>query len=126
MFDNKVVKGYTLNVASNIVFVGRNPPMSYVLAVLSGFSSSKGEDVILKARGRAITTAVDVAEITRRRFMKELSVSKIIIGTEELPRDGGGTRAVSTIEITLNRALPTEKVVQDADDGNVEKKPVSE
>jgi len=126
LFDNKVVKGYTLNVASNIVFVGRNPPMSYVLAVLSGFSSSKGEDVILKARGRAITTAVDVAEITRRRFMKELSVSKIIIGTEELPRDGGGTRAVSTIEITLNRALPTEKVVQDADDGNVEKKPVSE
>ena len=120
------MKGCNLNIASNIVFVGRNPPMSYVLAVLSGFSSSKGEDVILKARGRAITTAVDVAEITRRRFMKELSVSKIIIGTEELPRDGGGTRAVSTIEITLNRALPTEKGVLAADDGNVEKKPVSE
>ena len=98
-----------MNVASNVVFIGRNPPMSYVLTVLTGFSSSKAENVILKARGRAITTAVDVAEITRRRFMKELSVSKIIIGTEELPRDGGGTRAVSTMEITLNRPPQTEK-----------------
>ncbi len=98
-----------MNIPSNVIFIGRNPPMSYVLAVLSGFSSSETDNVVLKARGRAITTAVDVAEITRRRFMKELSVSKIIIGTEELPRDGGGTRAVSTMEITLNRPPQTEK-----------------
>jgi DNA-binding protein len=115
-----------LNVASNVVFIGRNPPMSYVLAVLTGFSSSKAEDIILKARGRAITTAVDVAEITRRRFMKELSVSTIIIGTEELPRDGGGTRAVSTIEITLNKSLPEEKAKQKLDEEKVEEQPVSE
>jgi len=115
-----------LNVESNVVFIGRNPPMSYVLAVLTGFSSSKSEDVILKARGRAITTAVDVAEITRRRFMKELSVSKIIIGTEELPRDGGGTRAVSTIEITLNKSLPEEKAEQKPDEEKEEEQPVSE
>lgn len=98
-----------MNIASNVVFVGRNPPMSYVLAVMTGFSGSKTGDVILKARGRAITTAVDVAEITRRRFMKGLSVETIIIGTEELPRDGGGTRAVSTIEITL-KSVPTSGV----------------
>jgi DNA-binding protein len=115
-----------LNVASNVVFIGRNPPMSYVLAVLTGFSSSKAEDIILKARGRAITTAVDVAEITRRRFMKELSVSTIIIGTEELPRDGGGTRAVSTIEITLNKSLPEGKAEQKLDEEKVEEQPVSE
>ncbi len=115
-----------MNVASNVVFIGRNPPMSYVLAVLTGVSSSKVDDVILKARGRAITTAVDVAEITRRRFMKELSVSKIIIGTEELPRDGGGTRAVSTIEITLNKSIPEEKAEQKPDEEKVEEKPVSE
>jgi len=119
------VKGCNLNIPSNVIFIGRNPPMSYVLAVLSGFSNSKSEDVILKARGRAITTAVDVAEITRRRFMKELTVSKIIISTEELPRDGGGTRAVSTMEITLNRAPPDEKGKPVADEGNGEKKPVS-
>ena len=100
--------------------------MSYVLAVLTGFSSSKAENVILKARGRAITTAVDVAEITRRRFMKELSVSNIVIGTEELPRDGGGTRAVSTMEITLNRAPQSGKSEPAVDEGNEEKEPVSE
>ena len=115
-----------MNVASNVVFIGRNPPMSYVLAVLESFSSSKSEDVILKARGMAIATAVDVAEIARRRFMKELSVSKIIISTEELPRDGGGTRAVSTIEITLNKSLPEEKAEQKPDEEKVEEQPVSE
>ena len=104
-----------MNVPSNVIFIGRNPPMSYVLAVLSGFSSSKEDNVILKARGRAITTAVDVAEISRRRFMKELSISKIIIDTEELPQDGGGTRAVSTMEITLSRPPTNEKGEKDTD-----------
>ena len=114
--------------ASNIVYIGRNPPMTYVLAILTGFSSSKTGEVVLKARGRAITTAVDAAEITRRRFMKELSVSNIAVGTEELPREGGGTRAVSTIEITLKRSLPKEKTEQDEDKGKEEEeeKPVSE
>jgi DNA-binding protein len=56
---------------------------------------------MLKARGRAITTAVDVAEVTRRRFMSDLTVENISIGTEELPQEVGGTRAVSTIEIKL-------------------------
>ena len=98
-----------MNVASNVVFVGRNPPMSYVLSILTVFGNPNVGDVVLKARGRAITTAVDVAEISKRRFMKELSVETIVIGTEELPRDGGGTRAVSTIEITLKRPLPEKK-----------------
>jgi len=47
--------------------------------------------------------AVDVAEITRRRFMKDLNVGKITTGTEEMSQEEGGTRAVSTIEITLMR-----------------------
>ena len=99
--------------------------MSYVLAVLTGFSSSKAGEVILKARGRAITTAVDVAEITRRKFMRELSVGNITVGTEELPQEGGGTRAVSTIEITLiKRPLSEEKAEQD--EGKEEEKSVSE
>ena len=77
--------------------------MSYVLAIITSFSGSDVKEVTLKARGRAITTAVDVAEITRRRFMKELDVGKITIGTEEIQREEGGTRNVSTIEITLTR-----------------------
>ena len=78
--------------------------MSYVLAVITSFSSPNTQQVTLKARGRSITTAVDVAEITRRRFMKQLNVEGIVIGTEDLPQEGGGTRAVSTIEISLKKA----------------------
>ena len=87
----------------NVVYIGRKPTMNYVLAVLTSFTGTNAKEVSLKARGQAISTAVDVAEITRHRFMKELSVSKIATGTEELPQEEGGTRNVSTIEITLTR-----------------------
>jgi DNA-binding protein len=85
------------------VFVGGKPPMSYVLATITSLSDAK--EITLKARGRAIATAVDAAEITRRRFIKDLKVSKISIGTEEMPAREGENRArmVSTIEITLKK-----------------------
>jgi DNA-binding protein len=86
-----------------IVFVGSKTPMDYVLAVMTRLSASNAKEVVLKARGQAITTAVDVAEITRNRFLKDLKVSRIAIATEEMPaREGENrTRMVSTIEITL-------------------------
>lgn len=93
----------------NVVYIGRKPPMSYVLAVLTGFSATKSDEIVLKARGRAISTAVDVAEISRRRFVKGLEVSDITIGTENMTREGGETRGVSTIEITLKQSKATEK-----------------
>ncbi len=87
----------------NTVYIGRKPTMSYVLAVITSFNSSDTKEVTLKARGRAIATAVDAAEIVNNRFMKDLNVGKIAIGTEEIQREEGGTRNVSTIEITLTR-----------------------
>ena len=87
----------------NVIYVGRKPPMNYVLGIITSFSGSDTKDVTLKARGRSITTAVDSAEITRRRFMKDLNISAITIGTEEIQQEEGGTRNVSTIEITLTR-----------------------
>jgi DNA-binding protein len=87
----------------NVVYIGRKPVMSYVLAVITHFNMSDVKDVVLKARGTSISTAVDVAEITRRRFMNTLSVEKINIGTEELPGEDGRTRAVSFMEIVLKR-----------------------
>jgi len=88
-----------------IVFIGNKPPMSYVLAIITSLSSSNAKQITLKARGRAITTAVDTAEITRSRFIKDLKVSKISIGTEEMPAREGENRArmVSTMEITLTK-----------------------
>ena len=90
---------------SGIVFIGSKPPMDYVLAVITRLSASNAKEVILKARGQAITTAVDVAEITRNRFLKDLKVSNVAIGTEEMPpREGENRpRMVSTMEITLTR-----------------------
>lgn len=87
---------------SNIIYIGRKPIMSYVLAVMTHLNSSSAQDVIIKARGRAITTAVDVAEVTRRRFINNITVDNIQIGTEDIKQEDGATRAVSTIEITLN------------------------
>ena len=87
----------------NVIYIGNKPVMSYVLAVITSFSAPNTQQVTLKARGRSITTAVDVAEITRRRFMKQLNVNAIVIGTEDLAQEGGGTRAVSTIEISLKK-----------------------
>jgi DNA-binding protein len=85
--------------------------MNYVMAIITGFTGSNSEEVTLKARGRAITTAVDAAEITRRRFMDELNISKVEIGTEEIQQQEGGTRNVSTIEITLTQS-PPEKAIE--------------
>lgn len=86
----------------NTIYVGTKPVMSYVLAVITHFNSSDVKEVSLKARGRAITTAVDTAEIVCRKFLKELKANKITIGTEEMQREDG-TRNVSTIEIKLKR-----------------------
>jgi DNA-binding protein len=90
---------------SKTVFVGKKMPMDYVLAIITGLSASDAKEIILKARGQAITTAVDAAEITRNRFLKDLKVNKIVIGTEEMPPREGETRArmVSTIEIMLTK-----------------------
>ena len=71
--------------------------MSYVLAVITHFNSPEVKDVTLKARGKAITTTIDVVEIVRRKFLKELKTNKITIGTEELQREDR-MRNVSTIE----------------------------
>jgi DNA-binding protein len=90
---------------SGIVFIGSKTPMDYVLAIITGLSASDAKEITLKARGQAITTAVDAAEITRRRFLRDLKIGKITIGTEEMPPREGESRArmVSTIEITLTK-----------------------
>jgi DNA-binding protein len=89
---------------ANVVYIGRKPVMSYVLALMIYLNTLNAKDVVLKARGRSITTAVDVAEISRRRFLNRLTITNIAIGTEELPQEGGTTRAVSTMQITLQLA----------------------
>ncbi|MDP7282651.1 MAG: DNA-binding protein Alba [Candidatus Undinarchaeales archaeon] len=84
----------------NVVFVGSKPVMNYVLAVVTQFNSGH-KDVHIEARGRAISRAVDVAEIVRKRFMNELKINNIDIGTEELKSKEDENVNVSTIKISL-------------------------
>ena len=85
----------------NVIYVGRKPPMSYVLAVVTQFNGNGSKDVIIKARGRSISTAVDTAEIVRNKFMKNAKVKDITIGTESVTNEEGRNSNVSSIEISL-------------------------
>jgi archaea-specific DNA-binding protein len=85
----------------NIIYVGNKPVMNYVLAVVTQFNNGANE-VLIKARGRAISRAVDVAEIARKRFLTEVDVKDIAISTETLGTEDGNTN-VSAIEITVSK-----------------------
>lgn len=87
--------------AENVVFVGVKPVMNYVLAVITQFNEGSSE-VTLKARGKAISRAVDAAEIVRNRFLQGLTVKSIQIGTESVQSETGPVN-VSTIEIVLGK-----------------------
>ena len=86
----------------NTVFVGKKPTMNYVLAVVTQFNSGL-PDVVIKARGRAISKAVDIAEIVRHRFVHNAVVKDIKIQTEILTGEDGNTANVSSIEIYLSK-----------------------
>lgn len=88
---------------SNAVLIGRKSAMNYVLACLTLFHGGVDE-VSIKARGRAISRAIDVTEILRRRFMTNVKVADIKISTEQLMSDEGGAPTnVSAIEIILTK-----------------------
>jgi DNA-binding protein Alba len=82
------------------VYVGSKPILAYVTAIITSFSRS--DTVKVMARGRAISSAVDVVEVTKRSFMNNLVVDGIEIGTERLEGERG-ERNVSTITIKLSR-----------------------
>jgi DNA-binding protein len=89
---------------NNAVLIGKKPVMNYVLACITFFHGG-AKEVSIKARGRAISRAIDVAEVVRRRFLPDVKVTKIGIGTDQLSsqEEGSGPTNVSTIEITLER-----------------------
>lgn len=89
---------------NNAVLIGNKPVMNYVLACITLFHSGTKE-VKVKARGKAISRAIDVAEVVRRRFLPDVKVKKVNIGTDQLlGRDeSGNSTNVSSIEIILQR-----------------------
>ncbi|MCD6109097.1 MAG: DNA-binding protein Alba [Thermoplasmata archaeon] len=100
MAEEKTVEEKTTE--ENVIYVGNKTPMSYVLAVVTQFNGGSKE-VVIKARGRAISRAVDTAEIVRNRFVTDAKVKDIKIGTESITNEEGRTSNVSTIEIVLSK-----------------------
>ena len=92
----------TRQFSENTVFVGGKPVMNYVMACLTLFNSG-GKKVVLKARGRAISRAVDSVELLRRVFLKDLKLKSIAMGTEQITGREGQTRNVSTIELKVTK-----------------------
>ncbi|MEM0094358.1 MAG: DNA-binding protein Alba [Candidatus Micrarchaeaceae archaeon] len=90
------------HIPENVVYVGKKSAMNYVLAVVTQFNNG-AKSVSIKARGNTISRAVDVAEITRNRFISDAKVGNITIGTEELANEDGTKSKVSSIQITLTR-----------------------
>jgi len=86
----------------NTIFIGKKATMNYVLAVVSQFNGGCN-DVCIKARGRAISRAVDVSEIVRNRFIRDAAYKDVKIETEVLPGHNGTDANVSSIEIYLAR-----------------------
>lgn len=89
-------------IGDNVILVGQKPSMAYVLAVMTQFSNGSNE-IHIKARGRAISRAVDVAEIVRRRFMQNVQIRSINIGTEEKELEDKSKLNISTIAIVLGK-----------------------
>lgn len=85
----------------NTIYIGKKPTMAYVLAAITQFGNNN--EINIKARGRNISTAVDVAEVVRNRFLKDLKKS-VNIGTEQVTdKEKNRTLNVSTINITLTK-----------------------
>ncbi|MGP3667820.1 MAG: DNA-binding protein Alba [Candidatus Bathyarchaeota archaeon] len=86
---------------TNVVLVGKKPVMNYVVACITFFNQGI-TNVVLKARGAAISKAVDVVELLKRAFIKDLVVKDINIGTEVVEREGKKSN-VSIIEISVEK-----------------------
>jgi len=87
-------------ISEDTVLIGRKPVMNYVIACLTFFNSN-ADKVVVKARGRAISRAVDTVELLRRAFVKNVNIENIEIGTEEITREDNRRSNVSTMEIAL-------------------------
>jgi len=89
----------------NIIFIGEKPFMNYVTGVIHQFNAENEQEVAIKARGKFISKAVDTAEVSTKKFLKEqnIKVKDIKINSEEFMNKEGRKVNVSTIEITLTK-----------------------
>jgi archaea-specific DNA-binding protein len=88
----------------NVIFIGNKPFMNYVTSVVIQFTTKEAPEVIVKARGKFISRAVDVVEVARKRFLKgQMKIKEILTDSEEFTNKEGKLVRVSTIEIILEK-----------------------
>jgi DNA-binding protein len=88
----------------NSIFIGGKPFMNYVTSVVMQFTTKSAPEVIVKARGKFISRAVDVAEVATKRFLRDkIDVREVRIDSEEFQNNEGKDIRVSTIEIILEK-----------------------
>ena len=88
----------------NNIFIGGKPFMNYVTGVVMQFTTKNADEVVIKARGKFISRAVDVAEVSSKRFLEgSAEVKNIKIDSEEFKNDEGKDIRVSIIEVTLGK-----------------------
>jgi DNA-binding protein len=94
----------------NSIFVGGKPFMNYVTGVVMQFTTKNADEVIVKARGKFISRAVDIAEVATKRFLNgQAEVKEVNIDSEEFENKEGKQVRVSTIEIVLLRKKKKKK-----------------
>lgn len=72
------------------------------------FTTQNADEVVVKARGRFASRAIDVVEVARKRFLEgqiDIAPNGIEIGSEEFENKEGKKIRVSFIEIKLIRKV---------------------
>jgi archaea-specific DNA-binding protein len=88
--------------ANNAIFIGKKPLMTYVTATLVQLANEP--IVIIKARGKSITRAVDVAQIIVKRMdTLGYKIGPVKIGSQAVQSQDGRNRNVSTIDVYISR-----------------------
>ncbi|MBU0979916.1 MAG: DNA-binding protein Alba [Nanoarchaeota archaeon] len=88
----------------NSIFIGGKPFMNYVTGVVMQFTTKGADEVVVKARGKFISRAVDVVEVASKRFLVgQVEISGIQIDSEEFKNQEGRQVRVSTIDIALKK-----------------------
>ena len=98
--ENKAQPQQSQPMQQNVILVGKKPTMTYALMAMLLLSRGIGE-ITVKARGAAISKAVDITQVLKRRLMSELvDIKGVKIGTDVLG-EAENVRHVSTIEIAV-------------------------
>jgi len=86
----------------NNIYIGGKPFMNYVTGVVMQFTTKNAPEVVVKARGKFISRAVDVAEVAVKRFLTgQVEYKNIIVDSEEFQNKEGRNVRVSTVDIVL-------------------------